>query len=1160
MCTDKKGNLWIATGNGLNKFNGKTVDKYFASEYPQLQNNNIIHVTCDSSDRIWVLTNGGYVTMLDEKRQLHKVGLYTTNGWVKIAWILNSQHGNIILWTKEGHFQFNSTAGFSAADTLSIKDFSPIPISNFDTIKSKGYRQVFHYDDDAYLFVNDQGFYKINYKTKKLEHSITISNCRALIKWGTNALLYSDGNTNELKVINISSGQIQNPFNGYKDQFGKEVKAFFLYAEKISGHEYLFTTFNAGIYIYDEESDRFYHYTHSVTDPSSIADNIQTTITVGKKGWVFITCNPNGISYFNTNNFIGNQNVFTDNKGKAFDGYIAGIATKDNNNYYIGTSEGMLEWQRNTNSCDFINFKTSNGEELIKKNEVPSIIFDNKDRIWIALLNDGILVLDKNKKLLRQLKHKPGDKNSLKLTRVSFLVRAPDGYIWASGLNGLCKINPETFEIENFYSTPLTKLDEDFCGALIFSDSSNLWVATGNSGVYHYNIPTNKLQIFDKNNGLISNEIFCLNNDSDGNIFIGTRAGLNILYTNGRIKTITQKDGLLIDRVEGLLSDKQNRMWIGNDIGLVCYNPADSSLKTFDERYGLSIYGFRVGSYFKTPNGEFIFGTPKGVQYFHPDSLYNKKINLSAYITKIETKNISSTIAETTDFTFSPSENQVTFYFGTVDYTPHLRTYYQYKLEGADKNWINIADQNSVRYNSLSPGKYTFKIRISNDNKNWQEGENEVSIFITTSFYKTWWFKLLIALVCCSVIFFVLNYYRKQQLEKRNRLETELVITYFASQINSHTNTEDLLWDIAKNCISKLHFEDCVIYLLDEKANKLIQKAAYGPKSPDDLTIHQPIEIPLGKGITGSVAKSGVPEIINNTAEDPRYILDDAKRLSEITVPILINNKVIGVIDSEHRQKNFFTPTHLTILQTIAALCANQIQKTKAEEEKQNATIELWENKQKAAESRLQSLRLQMNPHFLFNALNSIQQMILANEEIVATKYLSRFSKLLRTILVHSDKEMITLKEEVEIIHMYVELESVRFKDSFTYSIECDEKIESEEIKIPTLLIQPFVENAIWHGLMHKEGNRKLTIRFTEEKDMLACIIEDNGIGRKKAQELNSVSGHDKKHTGKGIAVSEERLKTLKNSRGRTGSITIKDLTNVSGENCGTQVIIHFPI
>jgi LytS/YehU family sensor histidine kinase len=248
------------------------------------------------------------------------------------------------------------------------------------------------------------------------------------------------------------------------------------------------------------------------------------------------------------------------------------------------------------------------------------------------------------------------------------------------------------------------------------------------------------------------------------------------------------------------------------------------------------------------------------------------------------------------------------------------------------------------------------------------------------------------------------------------------------------------------------------------------------------------------------------------------------------------------------------------ILQTIAVLCANQMQKTKAEDDNQKATIELWENKQKATESRLQSLRLQMNPHFLFNALNSIQQMILANEEMVATRYLSRFSKLLRTVLVHSDKETVTLKEELEILKMYVELESVRFKDSFTYSITCDEAIETEEIKIPTLLIQPFVENAIWHGLMHKENKRFLNISFTENEDFLQCIIEDNGVGRTKASEIKSLSGQDKQHTSKGIAVSEERLKTMKSSYGKPGSIQINDLVNAEGEGIGTQIIINFPI
>lgn len=143
---------------------------------------------------------------------------------------------------------------------------------------------------------------------------------------------------------------------------------------------------------------------------------------------------------------------------------------------------------------------------------------------------------------------------------------------------------------------------------------------------------------------------------------------------------------------------------------------------------------------------------------------------------------------------------------------------------------------------------------------------------------------------------------------KRTELETELVITQFASQINRHKHVDELLWDVTKNCISRLHFEDCVIYLKDERNDVLVQKAAYGPKSPVDLTIHQPIEIPVGKGIVGTVAQTGKPELVNDTEKDSRYIVDDERRFSELAVPIIIDGMVAGVIDSEHSRKNFSLP------------------------------------------------------------------------------------------------------------------------------------------------------------------------------------------------------------------------------------------------------------
>jgi two-component system LytT family sensor kinase len=151
-------------------------------------------------------------------------------------------------------------------------------------------------------------------------------------------------------------------------------------------------------------------------------------------------------------------------------------------------------------------------------------------------------------------------------------------------------------------------------------------------------------------------------------------------------------------------------------------------------------------------------------------------------------------------------------------------------------------------------------------------------------------------------------------------IEIEKAINYFTASLIDHNTIEEVLWDVTRNCIGRLNFEDCVIYTMDDKRQALVQKAAYGPKNPRNFEILHPIEIPAGKGIVGSVAVSGKAEIIYDTSQDPRYIKDDEMRLAEITVPILTDGKVIGVIDAEHSQKGFFKQHHLRILTTIASV------------------------------------------------------------------------------------------------------------------------------------------------------------------------------------------------------------------------------------------------
>ena len=1156
ICVDKKGSLWIATGNGLNVFNGRTTERYYSSEYPQLLNSNILSVSCDKLNRVWIVTAAGGLAMMDEKRNLHKIVLLRDGMTTKVFKILQTPSGEIYICAEKGIYKFDDNKGTTGNDSLNNFQFNFLPLINYEPYRPMGYNSIFGFDNDSYLFVFKTGMIMVDYRTNTVARKIEIPNAHALSTWGKDQLLYYDVSELQLKITNIKTMETFYPIRGLKDQFGKEVTAIINEAQPINDHQYLLTTQNEGIYIWDTTSKKLLNYRHSFSDPTSICSNSQSYIAVGKEGWIFMICNPNGIGYFKLNEVVNNQYIFTSADGRGYDGYVAGIATKDNNTYYIGTSDGMLEWKRNTNTTRFIDLKSRDGRSIFKDFEVTSIAVDDNGNAW-ATIKDGLIAVDKEGKLI---KHFTREESTLKQKALSRVMLGPDGFIWACGINGICRINTKTFQADDLDETPLKQFDSAYVMLPLFTDKNNLWLFVDKTGIFHYDLSSKKLEEvegFKKYKKTESAFDFAV--DKTGNVYLGNTHGLKIFFKDGREKILTRKDGLLIDRVEGLLFDKHNRLWIGNDIGLACYDPADSSLRTFDERYGLSIYGFRVASYLQMPNGEFTFGTPKGMQYFFPDSLYNKKINLNVSVSKIETKNINSAVAGNATFKLAAKDNQVTFFFGSVDFSPHVRTFYEYKLVDLDKDWIKLTDQSSVRYNSLAPGKYVFKVRVSNDAKNWQEADNEVTVIIATPFYQSWWFRLLGIIAALLIVWYVLKYYqRKQQLQKEE-LETQVVINYFASQINKHQKIDDMLWDIAKNCISRLDFEDCVIYLIDEKRQVLVQKAAWGPKMERDFTIYNPIEIPIGKGIVGTVARTGKAELVANTEIDKRYIADDAKRSSELAVPLIVGNKIIGVIDSEHSQKNFFKQKHLNILNTVAVLCAAQIQRVKAEEEKQQAKIETLENKQKMTESRLQSLRLQMNPHFLFNALNSIQQMILANEEMVATRYLSKFSKLLRMILVHSDKEYVTLKEELEILHLYVDLESIRFKESFKYNIECGEEIDVEEIKLPTLLIQPFVENAIWHGLMHKEGERFLQIKFSELDDCIHCFIEDNGIGRERSGEAKLATGQGKKHTSKGIQVSMERLKAMSNGNGKEGSLQIFDLKDENGNGRGTRVEIIFP-
>jgi len=206
------------------------------------------------------------------------------------------------------------------------------------------------------------------------------------------------------------------------------------------------------------------------------------------------------------------------------------------------------------------------------------------------------------------------------------------------------------------------------------------------------------------------------------------------------------------------------------------------------------------------------------------------------------------------------------------------------------------------------------------------------------------------------------------------------------------------------------------------------------------------------------------------------------------------------------------------------------------------------------AEYQMSALRAQMNPHFIFNCINSIQRYIITNKAEEAYNYLAKFSKLIRMVLNHAEENVISLAQELEIVEIYIELEQLRFENKFNYKIEIDENIDENQVMVPAMIMQPYIENAIWHGLMNLEKGKtgSISIRMKLDKDLLRIVIEDNGVGLEQAHLLRK-----KDHRSKGTQINLRRTEILNIISGGGGKVKIEEIAEPTHK--GTRVTLEIP-
>ena len=223
------------------------------------------------------------------------------------------------------------------------------------------------------------------------------------------------------------------------------------------------------------------------------------------------------------------------------------------------------------------------------------------------------------------------------------------------------------------------------------------------------------------------------------------------------------------------------------------------------------------------------------------------------------------------------------------------------------------------------------------------------------------------------------------------------------------------------------------------------------------------------------------------------------------------------------------------------------------EEKSKNAEVRLAIKLKEMEELKMTALQSQMNPHFLFNSLNSINNFVIKSDVEKASDYITKFSKLIRVILNSSSSPTSTLSDELEILALYVKLEQMRVNGGFNYIVNVDNTLSLDTIKVPPLFLQPFIENAIWHGIMKMEGEKIIELIIKKEKGNVLCIIQDNGIGINKAKELSHMS---QKRKFFGAEATENRIRIL--YQNKDVHILTKDIS--SNTKTGTQVSIRFPL
>jgi LytS/YehU family sensor histidine kinase/ligand-binding sensor domain-containing protein len=1133
---DKEGNIWVTHKKGISCFLKKEGKFKNYNSYINLKGDTIKlkynPVVKDGNDNIYCPDTDGYENLIFDQKLNSFRALYidTTNDGYNHKNNSNTNVGVLSAMQWDGSMYLQSNNGTFLFDPKTnkrkrVSDSSTyIPLFIFKDYKKQ-----------LWLTELDGGLSIINEKTKEKKTIIPNNRIYQIIEYkdinDKYWLIASDAKTSSIYIIDPETKAYTSQVFKIENEISPNVFPGILSTNKDGK---LYITSSLGLAEATPSKQYINNvYTYELGKPTNIYEENLVRCGTQKSNGDYIICllGYNGLRIYDSNVVLKKVIKQYRYDGKQYDLNIQNISKLNDDRFLLTGITGISLLENNT----ITPIKYISKNEVAKDSLLPyvrEVLPINENEYWIKIAYNGLYIFNiKTKSFVKQYQFADKAKKQ-PLNKIRTMLYDNQKRLWLLDLNNLYLYNANTDEFVKQAINGNSKYLSSMYNMLIVDDV--IWI-TGVGGVLAYNMVTKKEIFYTQKNGLQSAITYKLLLYNKETICISTELGIAILNTTtGNIIDCNKKKGLpfsTLDYDVAFYLDNAQNIILGN-AGIITKIEINKLLL---EKKKLPTLAFTS-----------VQGSDSTIAI-----TLNEKNEKHAFL----------------NFKNFP----VNINFSIIDFSTNGERKYFYRYTGKDTTWIPCAN-GVVPINTIEPGDYTLEV-MGSVNGVFTSKIESIIFTIVPRWHETWWFKLLAGI---ALFIGISSLYRwrintakasqKQQTEiqrlaaqeYKNQLELNQISNYFSTSLINLESEEEVLWDVAKNLIGKLGFEDCIIYLWNKDKTKLIQRAGYGPKGSIEELDKQPFDVVLGQGVVGNVALTKESILIQDTRNDSRYRVDEMERLSEICVPILHNNELIGIIDSEHSEVNFYTQKHLQSLTSIAAHLSNKLEDIKSKLAIKKNSEELQRTLDLLKGAQLEALRSQMNPHFIFNCLNSIKLYTTQNDTVAASNYLTKFSKLIRLALENSKSETIPLSTELEALELYIEMEAMRFKEKLKYSIIINENVDADFIEIPPLLLQPFVENSIWHGLMHKEegGSIDIHVSIVPQKYILEITIKDDGVGREKAAFLKSKSATS--HKSFGTKVTSDRLEIV-NQLYKTGASVHTEDVLTKNEVTGTLVTLRIP-